>query len=78
VISVDGDGTIRRCHFLAEKLGNLYEAGWEAALQPRTCPRTTCPCHIGYVHRKDLDLYSVFAGGVLERIAAGPVAATGG
>jgi MoaA/NifB/PqqE/SkfB family radical SAM enzyme len=78
VISVDGDGTIRRCHFLAEKLGNLYEPGWEAALQPRTCPRPTCPCHIGYVHRKDLDLYSVFAGGVLERIAAPQVPVTGG
>ena len=25
VIAVDGDGTIRRCHFIAEPMGNIYE-----------------------------------------------------
>ncbi|MGE3819265.1 MAG: STM4011 family radical SAM protein, partial [Isosphaeraceae bacterium] len=32
VISVDGDGTVRRCHFVREPIANLYESGFEAAL----------------------------------------------
>lgn len=27
VIAVDGDGTIRRCHFIKQTLGNLYQSG---------------------------------------------------
>ena len=34
-ISVDGDGTVRRCHFVREPIGNLYDRGWRAALAPR-------------------------------------------
>jgi hypothetical protein len=68
VISVDGAGDVRRCHFVREVIGNLYEPGWEAALTPRACPNAACHCHIGYVHRRDLPLYDVFDGGVLERI----------
>ncbi|WP_299534562.1 STM4011 family radical SAM protein [uncultured Streptomyces sp.] len=68
VVSVDGDGTVRRCHFVAEELGNLYDGSYRAALGPRGCPRDVCDCHIGYVHLESLPLYDVFAGGVLERI----------
>ncbi len=71
VISVDGDGTVRRCHFVREELGNLYDGSYRAALRPRTCPSQVCDCHIGYVHLETLPLYDVFAGGVLERIPAG-------
>ncbi|GHJ45212.1 hypothetical protein Cs7R123_25540 [Catellatospora sp. TT07R-123] len=71
-LSVLGDGTVRRCHFLPEPLGNLYDGSYRAALGPRGCTKAECDCHIGYVHLKRLDLYSVFAGGVLERIPAGP------
>jgi MoaA/NifB/PqqE/SkfB family radical SAM enzyme len=70
VIAVDGAGDIRRCHFVPDVLGNLYVSGWESALLPRACPNRACNCHIGYVHRRDLPLYDVFEGGVLERIAA--------
>ncbi|MFJ3922059.1 STM4011 family radical SAM protein [Streptomyces sp. NPDC090022] len=73
VISVDGDGTVRRCHFVREELGNLYDGSFRAALGPRACPLKVCDCHIGYVHLETLPLYDVFAGGVLERIPAGPV-----
>ena len=69
-VSVDGDGTVRRCHFIAEPIGNLYDGSWRPALRPRTCTRTICDCHIGYVHLKPLGLRDVFAGGVLERIPA--------
>jgi MoaA/NifB/PqqE/SkfB family radical SAM enzyme len=71
VISVDGEGTFRRCHFVREPLGNIYEAGWEAALRPRPCSLETCGCHIGYVHLEHLGLDRVFENGVLERIPAG-------
>ncbi|GAA1041640.1 hypothetical protein GCM10009557_65820 [Virgisporangium ochraceum] len=70
VVSVDGDGTVRRCHFVREPIGNLYDGTWRAGLRPRPCPNLTCDCHIGYVHLRTLPLYDVFAGGVLERIAA--------
>ncbi len=69
-ISVSGDGTVRRCHFIETPIGNLYDGTWRAALQPRTCIRAMCDCHIGYVHLKPLGLRDVFAGGILERIPA--------
>jgi MoaA/NifB/PqqE/SkfB family radical SAM enzyme len=73
VIAVDGAGDVRRCHFVPEVLGNLYVSGWESVLLPRACPNRACNCHIGYVHRRDLPLYDVFEGGVLERIARRPL-----
>ena len=73
VISVDGEGRVRRCHFVsrsdpAEELGNLYDDSFRAALAPRTCPLRQCDCHIGYVHMPELGLYPIFGSGVLERI----------
>ncbi|MGC0363399.1 MoaA/NifB/PqqE/SkfB family radical SAM enzyme [Rhodococcus sp. 27YEA15] len=68
VISVDGDGDVRRCHFVADVIGNIYDADLTQALGPRACPKAMCDCHIGYVHLESLPLYDVFAGGVLERI----------
>jgi MoaA/NifB/PqqE/SkfB family radical SAM enzyme len=68
VISVAGDGTVRRCHFIEEPLGNLYDPSFEQMLQERLCTNTACGCHIGYVHLDELDLYDVFGDGVLERI----------
>jgi hypothetical protein len=68
VISVDGGGTVRRCHFVKAPIGNLYDGSYRSALRPRPCPLSVCDCHIGYVHLESLPLYDVFAGGVLERI----------
>jgi hypothetical protein len=74
VFSVDGDGTLRRCHFVDEPLGNLYEPGWEArAVAERPCPNDVCGCHIGYVHLDRLRLYPVYGDGLLERIPARPL-----
>ncbi len=70
VISVDGNGVMRRCHFIKIAIGNIYEAGFEEALQERACTNATCGCHIGYVHMNDLKLYDAFGDGVLERIPA--------
>lgn len=69
VISVDGEGTVRRCHFVPAVLGNLYDGSFRAGLAPAPpCPKRACDCHIGYVHLTSLPLYDVFAGGILERI----------
>ena len=68
VISVDGEGNIYRCHFIKEKLGNLYEHDLKTILQPRTCTNTTCGCHIGYVHLSHLELDKIYKGKELERI----------
>jgi MoaA/NifB/PqqE/SkfB family radical SAM enzyme len=70
VISVDGDGVMRRCHFIRTPIGNIYAPGFEHALEPRACPNAACGCHIGYVHMPALKLYEVFGDGVLERIPA--------
>jgi MoaA/NifB/PqqE/SkfB family radical SAM enzyme len=68
VVSVDGDGDVRRCHFVDEVIGNLFDGTFDASLRERPCPNATCGCHIGYVHLDDLDLYRTFGAGILERI----------
>jgi len=68
VISVDGDGTVRRCHFIKEAIANIYDPNFEAALFERPCTNETCHCHIGYVHLDYLELDKVFGSGILERI----------
>jgi hypothetical protein len=73
VISVDGQGTARRCHFIREPIGNIYDAGFDAALRPRPCTNDTCGCHIGYVHLEHLGLSQVFGQGILERVPARPL-----
>lgn len=70
VISVDGEGLIKRCHFIPEKIGSIYDDEFEAALVESPCSNAVCGCHIGYVHMDELELYDVFAGGILERVPA--------
>jgi hypothetical protein len=70
VVSVDGDGNVRRCHFVATPMGNLYDGSFEAQLRPRACPNAVCDCFIGYVHREDLPFARDYAGGQLERVLA--------
>ena len=76
VLSVDGDGELQRCHFLPERLGNLYTDPLEQVLQQRSCPRYKCDCYIGYAHREDLPFYADFGSGVLARIPVRPGGAT--
>lgn len=76
-ITVDGDGTMRRCHFISDPIGNIYEPDWQRALAPRACSQIDCHCHIGYVHLDYLELGKVFATGLLERVPT-PEARAGG
>lgn len=71
VISVDGDGTVRRCHFIKEPIGNIYSPDFEQCLSERSCANSTCGCHIGYVHLDRLKLSDTFGAGVLERVPLG-------
>lgn len=70
-LSVDGDGELARCHFLPERLGNLYQDDLADMLQERSCPRFKCDCYIGYAQRKDLPFQQLFGDGVLARLGAG-------
>jgi MoaA/NifB/PqqE/SkfB family radical SAM enzyme len=68
VITVDGAGTIRRCHFIPDSIGNIYDVNFEESLFPRNCQNQVCRCHIGYVHLEELNLDKVYGDGILERI----------
>ena len=72
VISVDGQGDARSCHFLRGVLGNIYAPDFAQALKPRACTATKCGCHIGYVHLEHLKLNEVFGEGILERVPRTP------
>lgn len=67
-VSVDGDGTVRRCHFVTPPLGNLYTDDIASLLEPRRCPNVDCHCHIGYVHLPHLGMDDTFEAESLFRI----------
>ncbi len=73
VVSVDGEGTVRRCHFIRDPIGNLYDDSFLESLRPRDCTNDRCGCHIGYVHLEELRLDRVYGDGLLERIPIDPV-----
>jgi MoaA/NifB/PqqE/SkfB family radical SAM enzyme len=60
-LSVDGDGEIRRCHFVETRLGNLYADDLTTILKPRPCPRLACDCWIGYANLPSLEVRRTFA-----------------
>ena len=69
VVSIDGDGDVRRCHFVDDVLGNLYRDDLAALLRPRACTRATCECWIGYAHLPSLSVRERHApDGFLARI----------
>jgi MoaA/NifB/PqqE/SkfB family radical SAM enzyme len=74
VFSVDGAGDMRRCHFIKDVIGNIYDQDWQSSLRPRPCTNVSCGCHIGYVHMPRLGMEEVFGEGLLERIPLGTTA----
>lgn len=70
VFSVNGDGDVRRCHFVDERLGNIYDQDWQFPDASLNCPNQTCSCHIGYVHMPHLKLQPIYSDQLLERIPA--------
>ena len=74
--TVDGNGDVRRCHFVGEVLTNIFTDNVEAALRPRLCPEESCGCYIGYIHRPQLGLQHLYRDDLLARIPANWPAAT--
>ncbi len=68
VISVNGAGDVRRCHFVPEIAGNIYAEDVTSLLRASPCPAERCGCHIGYVHMPHLGLEEIFGEGILERV----------
>lgn len=68
--TVDGGGNARRCHFVSQEIGNIYDDGFDQLLKPSNCSVAQCGCHIGYVNLEKLKLNSLFGSGVLERVPA--------
>jgi len=66
--TVNGDGDMRRCHFVDSIIGNCYELGWEQALQQRTCPNRFCDCFLGKAQFLIDTLTPFFGSTVLERL----------
>jgi MoaA/NifB/PqqE/SkfB family radical SAM enzyme len=68
VVSIDGEGDIRRCHFVDDVLGNLYHDDLMDVLRPRACPRARCDCYVGFAHLDHLGLREVLGDGLLARM----------
>lgn len=68
--TVDGAGDMRRCHFVEQVIGNCYEADWEQALRPRTCPNRFCDCYLGKSQFLAEELVPFFGSTSLERLPA--------
>ncbi len=66
--SVDGEGNMTRCHFIKQKIGNIYDSNMDRYLQRTPCSNQTCGCHIGYIHMDEYQLNNVYEDGILERI----------
>jgi hypothetical protein len=69
VFTVDGEGDMRRCHFVDQVIGNIFESGWEDALQPRLCPNRFCSCFLGISQLETVPWEQFYGAQVLERIA---------
>lgn len=65
--TVDGNGAIRRCHFISTIVGNIYDQDFCATLTPRACTVQKCGCYIGYIHRGDLGFSDLYGDGILHR-----------
>lgn len=64
---VRGDGSVSRCHFVADVRGNLYTDSLERLLGREPCPAAQCGCFIGYVHLDRLGLRPRFGANLAER-----------
>ncbi len=67
-MSIDGEGNVNRCHFIKEKIGNIYEQSLEKILKPNNCSKNECRCYIGYMNLKELELNKIYGNKILERI----------
>lgn len=67
-VSIDGEGNVTRCHFIKEKIGNIYQQSLNQILSSQPCSNNACRCYIGYMNLKELKLNNVYGDRILERI----------
>jgi len=67
-ISIDGEGNVMRCHFIKDKIGNIYQHSLNDILKPSKCSNESCRCYIGYMNLKELNLQKIYGDQILERI----------
>ena len=67
-LSIDGEGNIYRCHFIKNRIGNIYQQSLTEILKPATCTNAHCRCYIGYINLKELQLENTYGHKILERI----------
>lgn len=69
-ISVNGEGEVRRCHFVDQVVGNFFCDPLTSLLadEPAPCPNDTCGCYIGYVHLEGLAQYELYGDRLMERV----------
>lgn len=65
---VDGGGDMRRCHFVDEVIGNIFNRSWREALQPRTCPKPFCGCYLGVSQLESPSLRAILSNSAKERL----------
>lgn len=66
--TVDGDGQMRRCHFVDEIIGSIHDPDWLSSLTARACPNRACHCFLGLSHFVPLQLDQIFGRDLLVRI----------
>lgn len=53
LLTVDGEGDLRRCHQVDTVVGNCYRDEIQDLLFDAACPRTACSCPVGLLRRRD-------------------------
>jgi len=66
-LTIDGEGAIRRCHFVDDNIGNIYAPDWEMALRSRPCPNLFCDCFLGKAQLESTALLPFFGDGLFTR-----------
>lgn len=66
---IEGSGEVSRCHFVKERIGNIYKNDLNSMLVASTCPNKMCECYLGYIHLKSLNLKLLYGDSFIERIS---------
>lgn len=66
--SINGNGDVFRCHFIKNKIGNIYEDDLNNIKKEENCTNTACGCYIGYINFNELKLEEIYAENLMVRI----------
>lgn len=71
---VMGDGTVQRCFFSAERLGNIYDGSFDICANKNKlhiCAEELCVCYLGYTRLVEPGWKGLYGERVLERVMKG-------